>query len=142
MIDILMIDDDAGDTLMAKEAIEESPMPSTLHITHDGIDAMAFLNNDAPYETAPRPDLILLDLNMPRMDGHEVLSWLKSQPDLKTIPVIILTTSDAVQDIKGCYDKQANCFITKPIDLEEFTKVIVEVTSFWTKTAKLPSRSF
>lgn len=140
MINILMIDDDAGDTLMAKEAIEQSDLQTKLHITHDGIEAMAFLTNDGKYADAPRPDLILLDLNMPRMDGHEVLTWLKNQPSLKNIPVIILTTSDASQDVEECYNKQANCFITKPIDLDEFTRVINEVNGFWTQIVKLPGR--
>lgn len=140
MINILMIDDDAGDTLMAKEAIEQSDLQTKLHITHDGIEAMAFLTNDGKYADAPRPDLILLDLNMPRMDGHEVLTWLKNQTSLKNIPVIILTTSDASQDVEECYNKQANCFITKPIDLDEFTRVINEVNGFWTQIVKLPGR--
>jgi len=135
-----MVDDDAGDTLMAKEALEGADLPLTLHITHDGLDAVSFLQNEAPYESAPKPDFILLDLNMPRMTGHEFLDWLKSQDNLRSIPVIILTTSDSAQDIEACYNKNANCYITKPVDLEDFTKIIIDTHRFWANTAKLPRR--
>lgn len=133
-----MIDDDAGDTLMAKETIEELNASARMHITHDGFDAMAFLQNQPPYETAPRPDLILLDLNMPRMDGHEFLTWIKQQHELKTIPVVIFTTSNSMQDIEKCYDNYANCYVTKPVDLQDFTTTLNNLHHFWKDTAKLP----
>ena len=140
MINILMVDDDAGDTLMAREAIEESGLLTSFYIAHDGLEAMAFLQNDAPHENAPRPDLILLDLNMPRMNGHELLNWLKAHPDYKKIPVVILTTSSSMHDIEECYANNANCFITKPVDLDQFTKTIQQTSCFWSETAKLPGR--
>lgn len=141
MINVLMIDDDAGDTLMAKEVLESSGLSIKLHIVHDGVDAMDFLLKQGAYSDAPRPEYILLDLNMPRMTGHEVLNWIKSHEILNSIPVVILTTSDSARDIEECYSNKANCYITKPVDLEDFTKIIEQTNRFWAETAKLPRRT-
>ena len=138
LIDILLVDDDAGDVLLAKRALENGKIFNTMQVAKDGIEAMAYLKQEGEFVDAPRPDLILLDLNMPRKDGREVLLEIKQDPDLRSIPVVVLTTSDSEQDIANMYDLHANCFITKPVDLEQFTKIVKEIKDFWFWVVKLP----
>lgn len=138
MIEILMIDDDEGDTLMAKESLEEAKFANNFNVVRDGMEAIEYLERKGAYTDAMRPDLILLDLNMPRMNGHEFLTWVKEHDDFRLIPVVILTTSSSDQDILTSYEKHANCFITKPVDLEQFTKVVQYIDEFWTGIVKLP----
>ena len=114
-------------------------MLNTLHVVPDGVEALAFLRNEGEYADAPRPDLIFLDLNMPRKDGREVLAEIKSDEDLARIPVVILTTSKAEEDIIRSYDLHANCYITKPVDLEQFIKVVTMIEGFWLSMVKLPA---
>jgi CheY-like chemotaxis protein len=138
MIDILLVDDDEGDVLLAKRALQNGKIVNFMHVAKDGVEAMAFLGQTGKYADAPRPDLILLDLNMPRKDGREVLSEIKHDPHLRSIPVVVLTTSDSDLDIAKMYDLHANCFVTKPVDLEQFTKIVKEIKHFWFSVVKLP----
>jgi len=138
MIEILMVDDDEGDTFLAQKALEESKFGNNLFIVHDGIEALEFLEKRGEFTDAPTPDLVLLDLNMPRMNGHEVLSWMRDQEKYKYTPVVILTTSSASVDILKSYENQASCFITKPVDLKQFNKVIKAIDEFWTGIVRLP----
>ena len=140
IIEILMVDDDAGDTLMAQEALEEAKFANNFYVVHDGIEALDFLQKQGAYIDAPSPDLILLDLNMPRMNGHEVLTWIRESDEYKLTPVIILTTSSSDQDILSSYQKQANCFITKPVDLQKFNEVVKYIDGFWTGIVQLPPK--
>lgn len=133
-----MVDDDEGDTLMAQEALLESELTNTMHIVRDGIEAIEFLEKRYPYNDAPTPDIILLDLNMPRMNGHEVLSWIRDTEEYKLTPVVVLTTSDAQQDIVLSYEKNANCYITKPVELSQFNKVLQSIDEFWSNIVQLP----
>ena len=137
-IDILLVDDNAGDARLALESLKESKIRNTLNWVQDGVEAMAFLRRHGKYATAPRPDLILLDLNMPKMDGRKVLAEVKSDSDLKRIPVVILTISKSEEDILKTYDLHANCFITKPLDLDQFLKVIRSIEDFWLTIVRLP----
>ena len=130
LANILLVDDDPADILLTKRAIKNSRVYNELHIVKDGVEAMAFLRREREYADANRPDLILLDLNMPKKDGRETLADIKADEDLRTIPVVILTTSDAELDIVRSYELQANCFITKPVDLERFTEAIQTIESF------------
>jgi CheY-like chemotaxis protein len=139
-IDILLVDDDEGDVTLTKKALHNARFCNKIHVARDGVEAMAFLLRLAPYQVAPRPDLILLDLNMPRKDGREVLEEIKSNDELRAIPVVVLTTSDADQDILRSYDLHANCYVTKPVGLAQFLKVVNEVHGFWFSLVKLPSR--
>ena len=137
-IEILLVDDNAGDARLALESLKESKIRNTLNWVQDGVEAMAFLRRHGKYATAPRPDLILLDLNMPKMDGRKVLAEVKSDSDLKRIPVVILTISKSEEDILKTYDLHANCFITKPLDLDQFLKVIRSIEDFWLTIVRLP----
>ncbi len=137
-IEILLIEDNPGDADLAREALEESKVHNTLHVVGDGVEAMNFLRQTGKYAIAPRPDLILLDLNLPRMDGREVLAEVKSDDELKRIPVVILTTSRDEEDILRSYNLHANCYITKPIDLIQFMKVVRSIEDFWLCIVKLP----
>jgi CheY-like chemotaxis protein len=137
-IEILLVEDNPGDADLAREALENGKVLNTLHVVGDGELAMAFLRGEGPYTKAPRPDLILLDLNLPRKDGREVLAEVKSDAGLRCIPVVILTTSKAEEDILKTYDLHANCFITKPIDLDQFIKVVQAIEEFWFTIVKLP----
>ena len=137
-IDILLVDDNAGDARLALESLKESKIRNTLNWVQDGVEAMAFLRRQGKYATAPRPDLILLDLNMPKMDGRKVLAEVKSDSDLKRIPVVILTISKSEEDILKTYDLHANCFITKPLDLDQFLKVVRSIEDFWLTIVRLP----
>jgi CheY-like chemotaxis protein len=137
-IEILLVEDNPGDADLALEALASGKVRNTLHHVTDGLAAMAFLRCQGKYARVPRPDLILLDLNMPKKDGREVLAEIKSDADLKRIPVVILTTSKAEEDILKSYNLHANCFITKPIDLHQFIKVVQAIEEFWFTIVKLP----
>jgi two-component system response regulator len=137
-IEILLIEDNPGDADLAREALENSKVHNTLNVVQDGEAAMAFLRRKGQYASAPRPDLILLDLNLPKKDGREVLAEVKADADLKIIPVVILTTSKAEEDILKSYNLHANCYITKPIDLNQFVKVVHAIEEFWFTIVKLP----
>lgn len=138
-IEILMVEDNAGDVRLTKEALKETKIRNNLSIVKDGAQAMDFLYRRNGYAKAPRPDLILLDLNLPKKDGREVLEEIKSQENLCRIPVVILTTSQAEEDILKTYDLHANCYITKPVDLMQFIKVIKSIEFFWLTIVRLPS---
>ncbi|GLZ42636.1 response regulator [Actinokineospora sp. NBRC 105648] len=137
-IDVLLVEDDEGDVLMIREAFELRGPNSRLHVVNDGIEAVAFLRRQAGYGDVPRPQLILLDLNMPRMDGREVLAEVKTDPDLTSIPVVVLTTSAAQEDIQSSYSLHANAYVTKPADLDEFMTAVGKVDDFFGATASLP----
>jgi CheY-like chemotaxis protein len=137
-IDILLVEDDPGDVLMTQEAFEHHKIRNELHIATDGIEALKFVRNEPPYENAPRPGLILLDLNLPKKDGREVLAELKDSPDLRTIPVVVLTTSEAEEDILRSYDLHANAYVTKPVDFNRFVEVVRQIDDFFVSVVKLP----
>ncbi|MGD0426088.1 MAG: response regulator [Candidatus Acidiferrales bacterium] len=139
-LEILLVEDSPGDVRLTREAFQTSKLPLQLHVAVDGMDAMAFLTNDGAYATAPRPDLILLDLNLPRMDGREVLARVKSDHNLKTIPVVVLTTSDDEADILKTYQLHANCYLKKPVQLAAFESMVESINDFWLTRVKLPSR--
>lgn len=137
---ILLVEDNPGDVRLIQEALGELLSHHHLRVVHDGVDAMKTLYRQPPYEHEPRPDLILLDLNLPRKDGREVLAEIKSDDALKDIPVVILTTSSADQDIISSYQLHANCFVTKPIDLDQFIRVIHSLGEFWLSLVQLPPK--
>jgi two-component system, chemotaxis family, response regulator Rcp1 len=139
-IEILLVEDNPGDVELAREALETGKVRNTLHVVSDGEAAIAFLRRTGKYAGVPRPDLILLDLNLPRKDGREVLAEIKSDPDLKRIPVVVLTTSKAEEDILKSYNLHANCFVTKPIELNQFIKVVQAIEDFWLAIVKLPPK--
>jgi CheY-like chemotaxis protein len=138
-INILLVEDNPGDVRLTQEALEEGKMINKLHVVEDGVEAMAFLRQEEKYADAVRPDLILLDLNLPKKDGREVLSEIKADERLKRIPVVILTTSRAEEDIVKTYDYHANCYITKPVDLDQFIKIVKSIEDFWLTVVRLPS---
>jgi CheY-like chemotaxis protein len=138
VVDVLLIEDDPGDVLMTKEAFEHYRIRNELHVVGDGEQAIRFLHKDGDYADAPRPGLILLDLNLPRRNGHEVLAELKSDPDLLTIPVVVLTTSQAEEDILRSYALHANAYISKPVDFERFIDVVRQIDDFFLTLVKLP----
>jgi CheY-like chemotaxis protein len=138
---MLLVEDNPGDVRLIVEGLRDRTVRHNLHVVHDGVEALEFLRRKGRFVDAVRPDLILLDLNLPRMDGREVLGEVKSDPDLKTIPVVVLTTSRAEQDILQSYQLHANCYVTKPVDLEEFLEVIKSIEEFWLTTVTLPHRS-
>ena len=137
-IDVLLVDDDEGDIVLTERALESEKCVPTMHVVRDGVEAMSYLKQKGEFAGAPRPDLILLDLNMPRKDGREVLAEIKQDPDLRSIPVVVLTTSDSDQDMHDMYDQQANCYVTKPVALKEFGGIIREINKFWTSVADIP----
>lgn len=137
---ILVVDDDPGDVLMIEEALSGSAVDKTIEVVSDGQEAMEFLRGEGRHEGALRPDMILLDLNMPRMDGRQVLSAVKSDEDLRTIPIVVLTTSNADTDILGSYTLQANAYVTKPIDLDDFNEVVRRIDEFFGRIVVLPKR--
>jgi two-component system, chemotaxis family, response regulator Rcp1 len=139
IIDILLVEDNPGDARLAQEALKDSKVKNKMFHVVDGVEAMAFLHKQGKYADMPRPDLVLLDLNMPKKDGREVLAEIKADDDLKRIPVVILTVSKAEEDILKTYDLHANCFITKPIDLNQFMKVVKAIEDFWLTIVKLPN---
>lgn len=138
LIKILLVEDNPGDARLTLEAMREAKMHNHIAVVEDGVEAMRYLRREGRYSDAPRPDLILLDLNLPKKDGREVLTDVKSDPALKRIPVVILTTSQAEQDVLRAYDLHANCYITKPVDLEQFMKVIRFIDEFWVGVVTLP----
>jgi len=138
LIDILMVEDNPADARLTREAFVDSKMVNTLHHVRNGEEAMAFLNRKPPYADAPRPDVVLLDLNMPGMDGRAVLAEMKSDPRLKTIPVVVLTTSEADEDIIRSYELHANCYVTKPVDFEKFVTIVQAIDDFWVSVVRLP----
>lgn len=137
-IEILLVEDNPGDIRLTQEALNDSKVFNSLHVVRDGVEAMHFLFKQPPYEDAPRPDIILLDLNLPRMDGRGVLEEIKKDEELRRIPVVILTTSEADEDIVRTYDLHANCYITKPVDLNRFVTIVKTIESFWFQIVKLP----
>lgn len=139
-IDILLVEDNPGDVRLTREALKDTSNPSRVHVVMDGEEAMAFLRRDGDHRDAPVPDLILLDLNLPRKDGREVLEEIKDDDALRKIPVVVLTTSEAEQDILKVYELHANCFITKPVDLDRFMQVVKTIEEFWFGVVKLPPR--
>lgn len=138
MIEILLVEDNPGDVRLTQEALKEAKVKNIIHVATDGVEAMAFLHHEGKYKNVPGPDLILLDLNMPRKNGLEVLSEIKEDADLKKIPVVILTVSKNEEDILRSYDLHANCYITKPVDLDQFLKVVKSIQDFWLTIVKLP----
>lgn len=139
-IEILLVEDNPGDVRLAREALKENKVKNNLHVVEDGVSAMEFLRKQGNYQNVPRPDLILLDLNLPKKDGREVLAEIKTDTDLKRIPVVMLTISKAEEDIIRAYDSHVNCYITKPIDLDQFIKVVRSVEDFWLTIVKLPPK--
>jgi chemotaxis family two-component system response regulator Rcp1 len=139
-VEILIVEDNAGDVRLAREGLTEWKLLNNLHVADDGVKALAFLRREGEYESAPRPDLIMLDLNLPRKDGREVLKEIKEDADLKSIPVVILTTSKAEEDILKSYSLHANCYVTKPLAIEQFIIVVQAIESFWFSIVKLPAR--
>ena len=137
-IQVLLVEDSPGDVRLTREALRDANNSIQLHVANDGIEAMAFLRRDGKHAHPPRPDLILLDLNLPKMDGREVLAHIKENDDLKTIPTVILTTSDAEADIVRSYELQANCYLTKPVQLDAFDALVKSINDFWLTRAKLP----
>jgi CheY-like chemotaxis protein len=137
--EILLVEDSPGDVRLTQEAFRDTSVSVNLHVATDGVEAMAFLRREGVYADAPRPDLILLDLNLPKMDGRDVLARIKKEGNgLKTIPTVILTTSEAQADIVNSYQLQANCYLTKPVDLDKFEGLVKSINDFWLTKAKLP----
>jgi len=139
-IDLLLIEDDPGDVVMTREALSGAKVLHNLHVIENGESAVAFVKQQGQYADAPRPDLIFLDLNLPRLDGREVLALIKADESLRQIPVVILTTSDAEEDIARSYDLHANAYVTKPVDFEAFMRVVRQVEDFFLSVARLPGR--
>jgi len=138
-IQVLLVEDNPGDVRLTREAFKDAKVHLQMHVVNDGVEALDFLNRRGDYENSPRPDLILLDLNLPRKDGRDVLAEVKADPALKSIPVVILTTSASDVDIESSYLLHANCYISKPVDLEGFLTVVRSIDSFWFAVVKLPS---
>jgi two-component system, chemotaxis family, response regulator Rcp1 len=137
---ILLVEDSPGAVRLTREAFREASISVELHVAADGVEAMAFLKHDGDHVNAPRPDMILLDLNLPKMDGREVLAYIKADIGLRNIPTVILTTSDAETDILRSYQLHANCYLTKPVQLDEFEALVKSISDFWLTKAKLPPR--
>ena len=139
-IEILLADDSPGDVRLTREALKEAKVANNLHVVGDGLEALAFLRLEGKFAGMPRPDLLLLDLNMPKKDGREVLKEVKSDSDLRLIPIVVLTTSAAEEDILRSYNLHANCFVTKPVDLDQFLRVVKSIEDFWLTIVRLPHR--
>ena len=137
-VEILLVEDNPGDVRLTREALKEAKVRNNLTVVDDGVKALALLRREGEFEGAPRPDLILLDLNLPRMSGREVLAEVKSDPELKTIPIVILTSSQAEKDIVSAYELSVNCYVTKPVDLEQFVTVVKSIEDFWFSIVRLP----
>ena len=138
-IEILLVEDNPGDVRLTLEALKEAKVKNTLRVARDGVEALALLSQEGPFANACIPDLILLDLNLPKKDGREVLAEIKKDNRLRSIPVVVLTTSDAEQDILRSYDLHANCYVTKPVDLDQFIQVVESIEGFWLSIVKLPT---
>ena len=141
VIDVLLVEDDAGDVLLIEEAFADNKVRNRVHHVSDGVDALAFLRREGEYADAPHPDLVLLDLNLPRKDGREVLAEVKGDPSLRDIPVIILTTSSAPADVTLAYDRGANAFVRKPLGMDRLIEAAASIRDFWLRTATLPSEA-
>jgi two-component system, chemotaxis family, response regulator Rcp1 len=139
-VQILIVEDNPADARLVREVMRDSKILNEIHWVPDGVEAMAFLRRQGKYPQAPRPNLMFLDLNMPRKDGREVLSEVKSDPDLRRIPVVVMTSSQAEEDIARAYDQHANCYVRKPISFEQFHAVVKTLENFWFSTVELPSR--
>ena len=137
-IEILLVEDNPSDVRLVQEGLKDGKLRNSLNVVGDGEDALAFLRNEGEYQDAPHPDLILLDLNLPRVDGREILTQIKSCPELKRIPVVVLTTSKSEEDILRSYELQANCYITKPVDLDQFITIVQSIEEFWLTIVRLP----
>jgi two-component system, chemotaxis family, response regulator Rcp1 len=137
-IEILLVEDSPTDVLIAREALEEAKLINTIHVADDGVEAMNFLNKRGKFASAPRPDLILLDLNLPRKNGREVLAEIKADNDLKNIPVVVLTTSSAEEDILRSYNLHANCYVVKPVEFTSFVRAVQSIEQFWFSVVTLP----
>ena len=137
-VEILLVEDNPGDERLTREALKEGKVYSNLHWVKDGVEAMQFLRREGKYSSKPRPDIILLDLNLPKKDGREVLQDIKNDGDLKRIPVVVLTTSKAEEDVLRTYNLHANCYVTKPVDLEKFIVVVKSIDAFWLTVVTLP----
>jgi chemotaxis family two-component system response regulator Rcp1 len=138
-IQVLLVEDNPGDVRLTKEALKEGKLLNQLTVVGDGVEALSFLRKEGIYADALQPELILLDLNLPKKDGREVLAEIKADPNLRRIPVVVLTTSSSEEDILKIYDLHANCYITKPVDLEQFMGVVKSIEDFWVSVVKLPS---
>jgi len=138
-VEILLVEDNPGDVRLTQEAFKDGKMLNKLHVVEDGMEALAFLKREDKYIDVPRPELILLDLNLPRKDGRDVLAEIKADRDLKRIPVVILTTSRSEEDILRSYDLNANCYITKPLELDKFIEIVKSIEDFWLTIVKLPT---
>jgi len=139
-IDVLLVEDDPGDVLMTREAFEDNKVANNLYVVNDGVTAMEFLRKQGEHSDAPTPDLVLLDLNLPRMDGREVLAALKDDPELRRIPVVVLTTSEAEEDVLRSYSLHANAYVTKPVDFHRFIEVVRQIDEFFVTVVRLPQR--
>jgi chemotaxis family two-component system response regulator Rcp1 len=139
-IEILLVEDNPGDVRLTQEALREGKVRNHLHVAADGVEAMAFLRREGQHAHAPQPDLILLDLNLPKKGGREVLAEIKEDPDLRRIPVVILTVSKAEEDVLKSYNLHANCYITKPVNLDQFLEVVKSIEDFWLTVVMLPPR--
>jgi CheY-like chemotaxis protein len=140
MIDVLLVEDDAGDILLIEEAFADNKLRNRLHVVRDGVEALAFLRREGEYADAPQPDLVLLDLNLPRKDGREVLAEVKSDESLRQIPIVVLTTSKAEEDVLRSYKLHANAYVTKPVDFDRFIEVVRQIDEFFVTVVKLPPR--
>ncbi|MBL1292030.1 response regulator [Streptomyces sp. NE06-03E] len=140
-IEVLLVEDDPGDELMTREAFEDNKIRNTLHVVRDGQEALDFLYRQGAYPDAPRPDLVLLDLNLPKYDGRQVLERIKTDPELALIPVVVLTTSSAEEDILRSYKLHANAYVTKPVDLEQFIGAVRQIDDFFVSVVRLPPRA-
>jgi CheY-like chemotaxis protein len=138
-IEVLLVEDDAGDVLMTREALEEGKVLNRLSVVGDGVEALDYLRCQEPYADATRPDLILLDLNLPKRDGRAVLEEVKGDPDLRRIPIVVLTTSEAEEDVLRSYDLHANAYVTKPVDFDRFVEVIRQIDEFFISVVRLPA---
>jgi CheY-like chemotaxis protein len=139
-IEVLLVEDDPGDVLLIREAFEDNKVANRLHVVSDGVEALEFMRHEGPHADAPRPDLVLLDLNLPRKDGREVLAEVKEDAALRTIPVVVLTTSSAEEDVLRSYNLHANAYVTKPVDFDRFIGVVRQIDQFFVSVVKLPSR--
>jgi chemotaxis family two-component system response regulator Rcp1 len=137
-VEILLVEDNPGDVRLTQEALKEGKVYNNLHWAKDGVEALEFLKRQGRHAKAPRPDIILLDLNLPKKDGREVLATIKRDPELKQIPVVVLTTSEAEEDVLKSYELHANCYVTKPVDLEKFIHVVQSIDRFWLTVVTLP----
>ena len=139
-IEVLLVEDDPGDVMMTREAFHDYKLHNELHVVSDGAEAMAFLRQEGDYAGRPRPDLVLLDLNLPRMDGRQVLEAIKSDPELASIPVVVLTTSENEDDVLRSYSLHANAYVTKPVDFQRFIEVVRQIDDFFVTVVRLPRR--